>query len=104
MLYRCAISCSCVCCARPEEIEGGTELFDPTLAALLVTLVDIFRISSDGAEASVEADVAEDVELREGAEPPVLLSELLDPEADARGAETLLLVFAGAIGTVTDGG
>ena len=35
----------------------------------------------------------------------LLLVELeLDPEADARGAETLLLVFAGVIGTVTDGG
>ncbi len=42
--------------------------------------------------------------LREGAEPTVLLSELFDPEADARGVETLLLALTGVTGAAIGGG
>ncbi len=68
---------------------------------MLVTLADAFGISSDGAEASVEAEVTEDIELREGAE---LLSELFDAEADARGVETFLLALTSVTGAAIGGG
>lgn len=58
-----------------------------------------FSMSSDGGEASVEDEVAEEVALSEGAEPPVLLSELFDAEVDASGVETLFAPFGRGTGT-----
>lgn len=86
----------------------GTLLFEAAVAELLPMLAEVetlFKMSSDGGEARVEEDVAEDVALSDGAEsedaePPVLLSELCEADTEASGVETLLVPFGRGSETV----